>query len=1119
MSKISILHLSDIHFKKREKEKRKHYREDVKDRMVNKVGEHIKKNKLFLDFVVVTGDIAFSGKEYNEARDFFKKLKAAPGKDTQILLVPGNHDVNRQEVSKFFSIHKIVRNGETESFLESKEREKYINFKFISYRQFAEELNPNLYKEEEDYFWVKDFKDKNVSFLGLNSCWASENGDEGKITLDYPQVSEALKRAKYENKILLMHHPLDWLNKIDRNNYRREIFDHCRLILHGHNHMDDALVQRDPSGSCICLGANASYTDEKEGFIGFQFLAVEFVENGVKVRVWPYIYDEKRRKDFVPDRERWKGQQGKEYFDITTFEVVSKETAAPMVPLEIPIEYKEWIAHFHSTLSIDQLSKKGEVIKISLPELYIHIETANPFYKPEKDMKQRGLMEDMEEEILESEKDDEAKEPPAIDIEALLDRVNCILLRGAAGMGKTTLIKHLAYTLTHDKGDVSLKGCLPVLVFLKDLWPIYEKRLKPAGEKITFESLLEIYLKERRCPLKMDIINGYLCRQRALFLLDGLDEVPEHLRSHLVDTIAEFQFENKKNRFVITGRPHGIAGKAVECFGQYLHDINPLDNKKVNRFISAWFRSIAGQAIGLADATAADMISDISRHAHISEFTQNPLLLTAVCVLYQDGKRLPEQRADLYERIVANLIYKRFFDPKEPDRPGLIEDYLMLLAFTMLERNLKSIEAAEAAELAKKIFAKKGDESSSRYNRRMQRLFDEIEPHCGLLNRLGTGEVEFFHLTFQEFLAARYMIDKGIDYKNYLDKSWWEEALLLYIGLISLARKKESNQVVQEIFEAAQKDEKNQTRLELLGAKALQDIQSYKRDVSVVDLACKKLKDVIESDAIIRDRFEAGEILGVLGDPRLQQDTIIKIPSGEFTRGGNDEDAFEREKPVSKIYLDEFLIGKYPVTNREFKEFVDDGGYEKKDFWSGEGWQWKEKETIIEPRYWHDRKWNGPNFPVVGVSWYEAAAYAQWLSRKTGKRYRLPTEAEWEKAARGTDGRVYPWGDDFDKNNCNSYETGLARTSPVGIFPAGKGPYGCFDMAGNVWEWCADWYEEKYYKTSPDTNPRGPDSGSSRVFRGGSCSNSARYCRAAFRYYGPPAHRDGCLGFRLARSL
>jgi len=657
-------------------------------------------------------------------------------------------------------------------------------------------------------------------------------------------------------------------------------------------------------------------------------------------------------------------------------EKVDKEPPEP-VKLEIPQEYKEWIENFHSTLSIDQLSKKGEVVKISLPELYIHLETANPFQKPGKDG---------QEEPVKGDKEGEPKEPQNIDIETLLSRVNCILLRGAAGMGKTTLIKHLTYALTHGQGPISLGGCLPLPVFLKDLWPIYKKKLHSKHDDIRFETLLENYIKKWQYPLKMELIKGYLSKKRVLFLLDGLDEVPDHLRPPLVEMIAEFQFANKKNRFLITGRPHGIADKALERFGQYLHDINPLDNDKINGFISGWFRSVMGQAVGLAKLTAADMISDIKHNEHISVFTQNPLLLTAVCVLYQDGKRLPEQRADLYERIVANLLYKRFQDAADPDRVGRIEECLMHVAFEMQNRNARSIEVSEAVDQAEKVFEKEEGETRSKYRKRMERMFDDIEPKCGLLNRTSTGEVEFSHKTFQEFLAAKYMLDKGLGYENFLEQDWWEESILLYIGLISLNRKKDSNEIIKKILESGSPGKK---RFYILAAKALRDIQAYKRDSEALTMVRDNLMEIIESGALLEERFEAGDILGSLGDPRIRSDNMIKVAAGEFIRGSESKEAYDREKPVRRIYLDEYKIGKYPVTNEEYRKFVEDGGYQDEDFWTPEGWQWVKKKKIIEPDLWHDRKWNGPNFPVVGVSWYEAYAYTEWLSKKAGKPYRL----------------------------------------------------------------------------------------------------------------------------------
>jgi formylglycine-generating enzyme required for sulfatase activity len=161
-----------------------------------------------------------------------------------------------------------------------------------------------------------------------------------------------------------------------------------------------------------------------------------------------------------------------------------------------------------------------------------------------------------------------------------------------------------------------------------------------------------------------------------------------------------------------------------------------------------------------------------------------------------------------------------------------------------------------------------------------------------------------------------------------------------------------------------------------------------------------------------------------------------------------------------------------------------------------------------QPGEWDDQT-QYPNRPVVGVSWYEATAFARWSGT------RLPTEAEWERAARGTDGRTFPWGNGPADPSRLNYDGNIGRPTPVGIYPAGATPGGIHDMAGNVWEWCQDWYGEDYYASSPRENPPGPSKGSVRVVRGGSWDSDARFARSAFRFRFLPDYRDDDLGFRV----
>ena len=228
---------------------------------------------------------------------------------------------------------------------------------------------------------------------------------------------------------------------------------------------------------------------------------------------------------------------------------------------------------------------------------------------------------------------------------------------------------------------------------------------------------------------------------------------------------------------------------------------------------------------------------------------------------------------------------------------------------------------------------------------------------------------------------------------------------------------------------------------------------------------------------------------------------MVYVPAGKFWMGSDDSDpdAEANEKPQHEVYLDAFWIDRTEVTNGQYQLCVADGAC------SPPAWS----KSYTRDSYYGDTEFD--NYPVIYVNWSQAEAYCTW----SGKR--LPTEAEWEKAARGTDGRIYPWGEEIDRNRAN-YLGG--DTTEVGSYPAGTSSYGALDMAGNVWEWVADWYSSGYYASSPDSNPQGPGSGEGRVVRGGSWYYYQGQARAAYRYYFvEPSHAFYYLvGFRCARS-
>jgi formylglycine-generating enzyme required for sulfatase activity len=241
------------------------------------------------------------------------------------------------------------------------------------------------------------------------------------------------------------------------------------------------------------------------------------------------------------------------------------------------------------------------------------------------------------------------------------------------------------------------------------------------------------------------------------------------------------------------------------------------------------------------------------------------------------------------------------------------------------------------------------------------------------------------------------------------------------------------------------------------------------------------------------------------------------VPAGPFTMGSSDESG--DESPIHEVHLDDFWMARYPVTNTQYRLFVEANGYQESRWWSDAGRQWLDGEKVAEPRFWTYSEWSGAAQPVIGVSWYEAAAFCRWAADLTGNTIRLPSEAEWEKAARSTDKRKYPWGNNIPTKNLANFGEDPGKTTPVGQYsPNGDSPYGCADMAGNVWEWVNDWYADDYYQKSVGRNPKGPDLGDSKVVRGGAWLNLAFDVRTSYRSRLDPSNREVIIGFRCAST-
>lgn len=271
-------------------------------------------------------------------------------------------------------------------------------------------------------------------------------------------------------------------------------------------------------------------------------------------------------------------------------------------------------------------------------------------------------------------------------------------------------------------------------------------------------------------------------------------------------------------------------------------------------------------------------------------------------------------------------------------------------------------------------------------------------------------------------------------------------------------------------------------------------------------MSLAELVSIIDSSEVALDqRIVAAHALAAVGDPRTGAFDRVLIAPGGFASGD----------PPTIVRSAAYAIDRFPVTVVAFSQFIDAGGYTKPGYWSQEGWAWRASSAIEKPRFWGEPEWGAylvPNHPVVGVSFYEAEAYATFVKA------RLPTEHEWEKAARGTDARKYPWGNEWQDDACGMRGVGPRSTVPIGVFPKGASPYGVKDMVGCVWQWCIDPFRG-WGNRGDEAHASAPGTPTRRTTCGGAWNTLKWSVTCSSRNGFPCGARFSNLGFRCAVDM
>lgn len=727
-----------------------------------------------------------------------------------------------------------------------------------------------------------------------------------------------------------------------------------------------------------------------------------------------------------------------------------------------------------------------------------------------------------------------------------------LVIVGDPGAGKTTFLRRLAYALCQAQlGDVP-EAALDRLGITDRTFPIFlrinelaqhiarngQQSTAPAGDAAAWlPHFLGAAGTANGCGLDAEFFRRHLESGVCTVLLDGLDEAPDRLvRERMSRLIENLRGAYGRCRFVVTSRPTAYTGEVVlPDFA--LARIDPLSEEAVKTFLSRWSDAIHAENPGKAQDHSRELLDAVRARPDIRRMARNPVMLTALAVVHWNERRLPEQRADLYNSILIWLSRSR------EQRPGRASAEETIVLLQELALAMQDDPEGRKTQVPKRWAAEKiagvagGSAVTAEAVRRAERFLDEEEVDSGIL--VGRGnEVSFWHLTFQEFLAAKAIAGRleagqtqilfGTSDKLYLPD--WREVVLLLAGALHQQGRAKVDGFIGGFLGGlgAAPRLADQARCAGLVGAVLRDLEPLRYQVS--DARYGRLLDAVMAifdpkrfrAVPIEERIAAADALGQAGDPRIdlridprRDDGWVTIPAGSFWMGAQktdpkkrnyDSEARPNEEPVHEVRLDSYRIARYLVTVGQYQRFVEDEGYEDQRWWQAGGFG-----MFSGPEEWEGQQ-AYPSRPVVGVSWFEAKAFCAWAA------VRLPTEAEWERAARGTEGRTYPWGNEApDVSRVNFAPEGksaVGHPTPVGAFPLDATPDGIYDMGGNVLEWCDDGYGD--YPAEALVNPRGSESAAGRVIRGGSWWGIARFCRAASRGRNEPVYRFVHLGFRVA---
>ncbi|KPA15444.1 Serine/threonine-protein kinase pkn1, partial [Candidatus Magnetomorum sp. HK-1] len=1059
------------------------------------------------------------------------------------LYVPGNHDIERNRVSKkhIETFYQFNNQDEITEILTDPDLITILTRKFSNFNDFIENVTDRQLFDESRYWYSKGFEIReedgnvyNIRLIGLNSClFAGYDGDENqKLALGLYQVNQAIDHVNDVNlSIGFFHHPFSCYHPADKVCHN-SLMKKLDIILCSHQHKPSNMLVRNTPYDAVVISTG---TNDTEGFNCFNIVEIETNTGQGFVDIYKYI----------SEKNRWDKDRNSNPYN--TGERLSFDLKSKVLREAYLKHLWDQTCMTGGLEGIDPKAAYENYSRLNLGAVYTQLMTHS---------------------ALKRENELEMSDRTKLSVLEFINKNPHVLILGDPGCGKTTFIDFLTCCMAGEllgskKENLDLLTkpvptnneskkkpqpwdhgpLLPIKIILRELSTELAIENRPSASIIWdfIENELENFGLENYLPY----LKHELQEKGGILLLDGLDEVPEtdNRRLQIKNIVQDFTKTFIRCRVVITCRTYAYQKQDWRLPTFYETVLTPFSDEQIKHFIDNWyiqFAELKSINIDEGQGSAAILKRAIFTNSRLRELAVRPLLLTMIVSLHAwRGGSLPETREELYSDTIDLLLdrWEHTKIIKEPDgqisniQPSLTEwlktdrskvrNFLNELAYHAHAEQKGPTGTADIPE--KKIVAGLIALSQSP-DIRPRRLMDYLSDRTALILQRGVDIYTFSHRVFQEYLAACHLTDNEYPIKiaelARNDPERWREICLLS-GAKAGRGSEFSIWALADVLCYKDADDFKIEQTDVWGAFIAGQLLAESLNFNKVSahnlmklnrIKSWLLKIISGSQLPLAERVLAGNYLSKLGDPRFNSESwylpndgnlgLVMIPAGKFLMGS--DKGRDSELPQHVVELSEFWISIYPVTMAQFRAFVEDSKYDINKIW--------EKNNENE------------NHPVVRVSLNDAQAYCSWLSDKIRERgviARLPSEAEWEKAARGSDGRLFPWGDEISIDRANFYEAGIGSTSTVGCFPTSASAYGILDMSGNVREWtCSLWgndpgHPDFKYPYNPNDGREDISSESLRVTRGGSFNDGVDKCRNSARLPAKPSSRDSNLGFRV----